>query len=448
MMANFSDTIRISFNKFVKQNLANYPTQTTVEENIMQNYLYAVATAVPLGTVSAAFYLALFLITGVPQILAAMMVMLLIVGSFLPLTFLGRAGRFHLLGLIGTSYIAILYSLLELIFSNATIYLVIGGFALIIVFGALLIPQRRLGWLAIGLLFAALMTLIEYVEPLPRYNIQDSIPLSIFIPAMTALVSVVLLLEVFRNLVVGNIQTRLLIIISIASALPALAVGIIASTLSQRALTQAAEQALFSAATQTATAVDTFITTNLNITRNNANLLPFIDYLSWPAADRTNSAAEQQARQLLYQLARLDQTYIASYALLDVEGNVLLDTVTSNQGANEANRTYFQEALARGQEYVSDLQVDDSGVGLIFTAPIRTITDELVVGVLRIRYRIDAIEQIIKENNDLVGEDSTPLLLDEYLIRLVDLRAPILLLEPIAPLSTADLEFLRATNRL
>ncbi|MEZ4644085.1 MAG: GAF domain-containing protein [Chloroflexota bacterium] len=448
MMANFSDTIRISFNKFVTRNLANYPTQTTAEENIMRGYLFMVATAVPLGMISAAFYLTLFLITGVPQILAAMMVMLLIVGSFLPLHFLGRASRFHLVGLIGTGYIAILYSLLELIFSNATGHLVIGGFALIIVFGTLLIPQRRMGWLAIGLLFAALMTLIEYVEPLPRYNIQDSVPLSIFIPTMTALVSVVLLLEVFRNLVSGSVQTRLLIIISIASAVPALAVGIIASTLSQRALTQAAEQALLSAATQTATAVDTFITTNLNITRNDANLLPFIDYLSWPAADRTNSAAEQQARQLLYQLARLDQTYIASYALLDVEGNVLLDTVTSNQGANEANRTYFQETLARGQEYVSDLQVDDSGVGLVFTAPIRTITDEMVVGVLRVRYRVDAIEQIIKENNDLVGEDSTPLLLDEYLLRLVDLRAPILLLEPIAPLSTADLELLRATNRL
>ncbi len=449
-MAKVLSTIQIKIDDFVSRVARRYPTQTAKEEKLMRRYTYLLITAVPLGIVAVIFYLGLYLANGISQVLFAGAYTAALILFNLFLHFLGRAGRFKLLGYLATFSMAMLYGGLAFFFSNATLYLVVGGIALVLLVGLLLIPDDWIYWLSgSSALLLVSIFVADRFEPLARFSIENSPALGIFIPIITAAVSLVVLVEIVRTLLTGNIQTRFLITMAAAAIIPVILISTVTVFLTQRALTQAAEQALLSAATQTATAVDTFITTNLNLINSQAGLGGLSGFLELPAETRANSPERTRAQRLILQLTRLDTNYISSIALLDREGLNVLDTIPSDIGQNEVDRTYFQETMRTGQPYASDLQLGagPSDLAFFFSAPVRDVSGE-IIGVLRVRYNAGVIQQIVYRNDGLIGEGSTPVLLDEYLVRLADAENNNLVLDPVVPLAQTEVEALKDARRL
>lgn len=448
-MAHLINTIQTKIDEFVTRVVKNYPISTEEEERLMRRYLFLLLTAVPIGATAALVYLSLYLFSGITQALYATALLAFLFLYYLALHFLGRNGRFFLLGFLATAGIFILYAGLAFLFSNAATYLIIGGIALILLVGILLIPLRWYAWLPLAMLLVVAVFFAEQAVLLPRFDVRDALALRIFNPLVTASAGLIVLVEISRNLIAGNIQTRFLIIMTTAAVVPVAIVSLISGILTQRALTQAAEQSLLSAATQTATAVDTFMNTNLNLIASHAGLGDFRSYILLPPEERANSPEEERARRLLLQLARLDANYIASIALLDGDGVNVLDTILNDIGTNEATNPYFQEPLRNGQAYVSDFQYGSgpSGLAIYFSAPVRNTAGE-PIGILRARYNAGVVQQIVYQNSGLLGEGSDPILVDEYLIRLADSGQKNLVLSPVAPLPENVLATLKANRRL
>ncbi len=231
-----------------------------------------------------------------------------------------------------------------------------------------------------------------------------------------------------------------------------LAAGIIAfatNYLTRQSLTDNANQALLAAANQTAATLDTFIVTNQDYLRTQAQLPALIEYLSLPAAERPGSALETEVSQTLQTFAKRDPLFISSYALLDQQGIDVIDTYIQDIGLDKSDRDYFVTPLQTGLPYISPARLSATTGEFAFyiSSPVRNIAGEMI-GLLRARYDAAILQQLINQSNGLAGPESFPILLDEHHIRLADSLTSKSILKTVVPLAPALVTELQANGRL
>ena len=213
-------------------------------------------------------------------------------------------------------------------------------------------------------------------------------------------------------------------------------------------LTEQANQALFASASQTANGVDSFINANLDAIRTEATLPSIVNYVKLPE-DLREDQQRAVAAQTLEMLRNKDIFYIDSYAILDKNGRNLVDTKTANIGTDESAQRYFRQPLLTGLAYASPVEFAQSvgGVYFYFSNPIRNDIGQ-IVGVLRARYSVAALQDIVADNQNLVGEDSFTILLDDNYIYIANSAEPSNIFKTVKPLSTDQIEALQEDGRL
>ncbi len=437
------------YNQFLDKVTAR--SALTAPEQIASLRLFVtfITLAIFAGISAVIFYFTFFALTGITQaVYAGIFLIIAILIALIAFAF-ARSGRLRLATLTLMSAVLLAYGSLAFLFSGVFYFSLIGGGVLIALAILLTIPDEWYwGWPFL-LLLAGSAWLADQITGLERFNAQGSPPLWGFIIGVTALVVILGFIMLLRAISTGNIQTQFVIIVAIAAIMPTAITGVINNLFAQRALTQAAEQSLLSTATQTATAVDTFLTTNLRLVSAHAGLSDLVNYLKLPPEARSSAPETSRVRRLLLQLARLDVNYIASYAVLDRNGINVIDTIFSDIGRDESDASYFQTPLRTGQPYVSDflLGLGPRTLEVYFSAPIRDVGNQ-IIGVLRVRYNAGIIQQIVYQNSKELGPGSAPILLDEHLVRLADGTENNLVLSPLIPLGAEVLETLKAARRL
>ena len=247
-----------------------------------------------------------------------------------------------------------------------------------------------------------------------------------------------------------TLRNKLIVSFLAVALIPLILLTFINKYTTQETLTQNANQALFAVASQTATSIDTFITSILDDVRVEAILPGLANYLSLPPEVRAGSPEEKVAGDTLRSLRRQDTVNIFSYALLDLQGRNVLDTYTPDIGKDESNRDYFIQPLKTNLPYVSAMRLSATVPGLVniyFSNPVRDATG-VIVGVLRVSYNATVVQQLITRQTDLAGPKSFAVLLDEHYIRLAHGIAPELTFKSIVPLPPALVKQLQAEGRL
>lgn len=247
-----------------------------------------------------------------------------------------------------------------------------------------------------------------------------------------------------------TLRTKLIVSFLVVALIPLSLLAAVNKHTAQQALTRNANQALFAAASQTALTIDAFINTNLNAVRVEAILPGLAKYLSLPASERTDSPEQAMAGATLRSLSRKDSVNIFSYALLDLQGQNVLDTYTPYIGQDESDRDYFIQPLKTGLPYVSTLRFSPTAadlVNLYFSSPVRNATGEMI-GVLRVSYNATVVQQLVSLQTGLAGPNSFAILLDEYHIRLAHGIRPASAFKTVVPLKPAVLKQLQAEKRL
>lgn len=215
------------------------------------------------------------------------------------------------------------------------------------------------------------------------------------------------------------------------------------------ALIGQANQALFAAASRTATSLEAFIEANLDTIRTEAALPQLIAYMSLPPAERKGSPEEAVMARTLDILRNEDLFYITSYAMLDEKGQNILDTSIPDIGTDESGHDYFQVPMRNGLPFVSSVEFaqDVGGVYFYFSSPVRNQVGQ-ITGVLRARYSVALLQELVSESRGLAGKNSYAILLDNNLLRLAHDAAPELIFKTVVPLDPTQQANLRATNGL
>jgi len=223
-------------------------------------------------------------------------------------------------------------------------------------------------------------------------------------------------IQVARQLIATSLRVKLLLAFLAVALAPSGLIAIRNYKSMRAALTDAANQSLFAAASQTSVRLDAFIGSNLSVIGTEARLPVLGDYLvnTTHVDEKTRGGASVLVLEALRAFAQKDAVFISSYALLDRNGHNVLDTLASNVGLDESDRDYFRVARETGLPYVSPIEFSpvDGMPYLYFSSMVSTAAGK-PVGVLRGRYNAAILQQMIVENTGLVGSQSFAILLNE-----------------------------------
>jgi PAS domain S-box-containing protein len=221
------------------------------------------------------------------------------------------------------------------------------------------------------------------------------------------------------HLLTAKLRTKLLVTFLGVSLCPLAVISYRDSEVTRSALTASAYQALFAAASQTALRLDTFIAATSNVIGTQAQMPPLGEYLSLAAADQ--GPAERRTVDILQAFAQKNPAFTSSVAVLDLHGRIVLDTRPSNVGLDESATEYFRMALETGLPHASRLEFSSSdGKPYLNFSSVVHSPDGKPVGVLRERYSAAVLQQMVAENNRLVGPQSFAMVLDEDGLLLAD----------------------------
>ncbi|MDJ1182874.1 ATP-binding protein [Roseofilum casamattae] len=220
------------------------------------------------------------------------------------------------------------------------------------------------------------------------------------------------------------------------------------------ALLQSANQSLNAAASQTAATLDAFVRINLTVIVTEAQQDILAVYLL--AGDNSSSLLKEQTLNTLQASLAKDGVFLVSSALLDLNGQNLIDTDSAQTGSDESDRDYFRVALETGEPFVSQVEFSplDGQPYLYFSQSIRDRKTGAVLGVLRSQYSATKLQYLALESNNLAGSLSFPIVLDDRNLRLAQgygdagqlLRN--LLFQFLAPPASETLQELQAMYRL
>ncbi|NEO85229.1 MAG: HAMP domain-containing protein [Spirulina sp. SIO3F2] len=241
----------------------------------------------------------------------------------------------------------------------------------------------------------------------------------------------------------ATLRVKLILAFLVVSLLPLTILTVWKQQQTRRVLLDRAQQSLLNHTEQTAAVLEQFVTQNLNTVRVEAQLPPLVNYLSATVAERPAHQADVEAT--FETLIRRDVLNIASYALLDRQGQVLVDTRRENVGQSYGDARYFQQPLNSGFPAISPVlySAQASEPILYFSSPVRDRGGE-VMGVLLLRYRANVLQQMISRAHP----DDVAILLDQDELRLAQNNAPDLVLQPIAPLTPQALKTLQDEGRI
>ncbi len=255
----------------------------------------------------------------------------------------------------------------------------------------------------------------------------------------------IFMVQQFSNL---KLRTKLLIAFVAVNVLSVVGVTYFADRNARATLTETASRTLLAGASQTASALDTFINTTLDTMRTETQLPGLAEYLQMPAEQRPDSEQEQVADQTLQRLRNKGGAEILSYALLDMDGQNVLDTLSANQGQDESAYDYFNQAVWFSEPKVSDVlfAFDDRPV-LYFSAPVFD-EDNQSVGVLRAQYDALVLQRYMLQSGGVGGAESFAALLDENQIFMAHGAASELSFKAIGPLDLEEIQALVQEERL
>ncbi len=261
--------------------------------------------------------------------------------------------------------------------------------------------RGRTLFIAIALIPVAFSVAAAFLGLLPMIVAETAVEVSLVLFA-------ILLLLILRHGIVPRV-----IGLAIAFAvLPIALLGSLNDRLARASLEAHGQQILQSAADSTAHHIEDFIGSALDSVRTDAKTPDYGAILDEDPATRSTSRFFADVADSLHAQHSRDLVFIKSCALIDLSGNVVYDTLTSEAGLSEAKSAYFEPALKAASALLQEEAAgNDQRFGIVLTAPVRNRAGE-ARGLLRVRYDAAVVQWLLRTDVDLLGPGSYSFVID------------------------------------
>lgn len=251
-------------------------------------------------------------------------------------------------------------------------------------------------------------------------------------------------------------RVKMILVLGLLTVVPTSIITSITSRNIQSNLINQADQSLVLSSDQLALSINSFIQTNLDITRTAALDPAFISYLGQPASSAANQGLllprdtdlQRVGAATLLALLKRDPINIISCKLLDRFGMVQLSTNPAEIAKFESSLNHFLTPFQSGYPFASPISITSNGGGIIqFSAPIRSAAG-ITIGILDISYSASIFQQSIVRNSAKLGPDVSAMLLDDNNIIIAHSSAPELVYRIVNPPNNNTIYSLIYDNRL
>lgn len=359
--------------------------------------LIAVGTFMGLGIL--ALYLAIYVIDGVWQIGANAVALAVTVACMLPAWLLARRQRLAWSAVVVWVAVMIAFGVGDLTWRGSTLYDLIAVTLLILLVGTAFIPRQWGLWLAAMAAYLAWTLFVALVEPVSRYDINQSQVLRIVVPAASAAMVLVTGVQVVRAFRIGTIRTRLLISFGAIALLVAAATAITSAWVTLQSEQRRVVDQLASTAALRERDIESWLDTLASDTAFLLNTEQTTERAQALLQAPSQSVSYEYVRQQLIErfAAHVEQTgQFEELFLLDKQGKVVLSTDPARQGRVEADQAYAGQGLA-GQYVGSPFYSQELGhMTMVFARPL-TNAQGAAAGVLAGRPAMTGLDTILAE---------------------------------------------------
>lgn len=274
--------------------------------------------------------------------------------------------------------------------------------------------------------------------------------------AVTSLLILVVAVLLVRRFSDYSLRGKLIATFIAVTGIPLVVLSFVNYQGLRNALTDSANQNLLTASSQTAVLLDDFFHTGLDTIQAEATIMGaaydwayFTGLSEEERVGPVGTLAEQKAISLLIAYRNRDPENITSYALLDINGQVLFEYPRSEQKKDESDRNYYARVMQTGTVYASPVEFDpetDQPYFHFSAIVVDSVGKE--VGVLRARYDADYLQQLITRSTGLIGGESFAVLFDENNIHLAHGTIPDVIYKLADLPTTQEILALQSINRL
>jgi PAS domain S-box-containing protein len=248
-----------------------------------------------------------------------------------------------------------------------------------------------------------------------------------------------------------KIGTKLTAALLLAALLPMTILTLLDYRATRQALIHEAREGLIAEADLHALSFDRFISSRLTALQTEAKLSDLGDFLSRTSNARSpGTSAYQHAMAALTAFAGKDLDHTRAFGLLDESGINVLDVNEEMIGIDESRWDHFRRPMETNTAHVSlrfgpPPKAEDPG--LLFSAVVRD-RQGTVLGVLRVHYDPDILQEIIVRNTREQEAGAFAVLLDEHHVRLAHSTRPDRLFKAVLAPRPARIEKLQKARRM
>jgi GAF domain-containing protein/HAMP domain-containing protein len=325
----------------------------------------------------------------------------------------------------------------------------IGIMLLASIIGSQTLTARAAGRAALwGAASGAAAILLDILDPAYRLPTPEST--RVFVPVIIGIVVLLSGAVTVRQFLNYTLRTKLLISFIAVTSVPLVILGVYTNLNARALLTANSTQALTAQAQLTALQLDTFFRNQTTAISVEAQQLAFREYFSIGPEQRAGSLTETASQAALSAFARKDTVFIISYALLDAQGNNLLDTQGSYKGRRESDFEYFKRTIAEGRIIFYGVSFDAKNHAQLYaSSPVRD-RNGAIIGVLRTEYNADLISSLVNSARSGGSDPGRYLsVIDkDTLMRVVDTASPDETYKTLRAFTPEQIASLQAQKRL
>jgi GAF domain-containing protein/HAMP domain-containing protein len=304
----------------------------------------------------------------------------------------------------------------ELTWAGSTVYNIAAGILLLLLIGTVIRPRNWGVWLGAGIAYIIAVVAIAELEPLPRYDINDSAILRVHIPVITSVLVLLTLLQAVRIYRVGSIRTRLLISSVATVTLTAAAISVAFIAVDYESRRQQAFNALQVVTSLKESQLDAWV----------AELQGDLASVALQTRQHARTALAPYQEDTAAETMAIEATWALRSTLLNVtsqiprfddlmvigrEGEVIASSDSAQEGLTLSDEMYFRMGLQGPYIHPPFTPPGAEQAVLIVAQP---LSDEggNVIGVLAGHSSLAAVDEILAQRTGM-GRTGTAYLVDE-----------------------------------
>jgi GAF domain-containing protein len=330
------------------------------------------------------------------------------------------AGYWMLLGTV------IIFAGAELTLAGSTWFFLLGGLLLIGIIGSYALGQQWVLVLVLGALFAGIILLISWFEPLPRLNMDQFGPMAFQFASIIAMLAAVAIWQMIRILRgIGTIRSRLLVSFVLVVSLTAIGVGTVSIVIGYQYSRQQVVDSLDVIATLKESQLNAWVQSlgdelaSLALEERSATVASYARLLlTAPTRDEDpgtgmvlfGNILRTRLQEVIEQTQRFDDIFV-----LDRDGIVVVSTDPTQEGLDLSAQPYFERGLLRPDFQPPFLSPVSGQTAVVAVQP---ISDQYgnVLGVLAGRVGMEPIRRVLNERTGLGSTGVTYLVGLDYVV--------------------------------